>query len=145
MKFLLIVFFFFTACNKSPAERGLNPKSFSFQRIGKMRGPMLLNIQSSLPDSSRLLLSASVKPFEDFGLARVEWKVPEHIKIHEGLVQQELELKAGQTYQVQLTLDTEGLKEGDQIFLFVYKMRNAERHGVSTSYTYRPETGGTSE
>lgn len=99
-------------------------------------GHMILEIQPSSPDSSTLLLSAGINPLEDFGLAQVEWKVPESVSVQEGLVQQQMELKQRQTYRISLTLSVDSLKDGDQIFLFVYKMINGEKHGTTTSYTH---------
>ena len=137
MKFLLMAFVFFTGCHKVSTNQ-VKPisKRFVSGKAGKLKSYMDLKIHTSLPDSSSLLLSASIEPFEDFGLAQVEWEIPKHLEVREGLVQQELELKQGQTYQVNLTLNTRQLKSGDQIFLFVYKMENGERYGTTASYTY---------
>ena len=144
MKFLLITFIFFAGCNKiftNQIRSSSNSKRFISERSGKLKGHMALEIQGSSPDSSTLLLSASIRPFKNFGLAQVEWKVPESVGVQEGLIQQELELSQGQTYKVSLTLNTNHLRNGDHIFLLVYKMVNGEKHGTTVSYTYRSSEG----
>ena len=137
MKFLLIVFCFFIGCHKvSTNQKKSVSKRLVSGNASKLKGYMLLEITPSSPDSSRLLLSANIEPLENFGLAQVEWKVPEHLEVQEGLVQQELELEVGKNYQVTLSLNADDLKERDQIFLFVYKMKNGEKHGTTAAYTH---------
>ncbi len=140
MKFLLIAFIFFAGCHKVSTNQ-VKPvsKRFVSGKAGKLKSYMNLEINPSFPNSSRLLLSANIEPFEDFGLAQVEWEIPKHLEIREGLIKQELELKQGQTYQISLTLDASKLKNGDQIFLFVYKVENREKYGTQASYTYQSE------
>lgn len=138
---LLLPLIFATSCTKVDSKvskhKFLESNHPHAKKMGKTRSYMQIMIQDVSKNEQTLDLRATVNPSGLFEGAQVEWKLPDSVEVVSGSSTQTLDLQPGHLQELEISLNRENLKDQDQIFLFIYKMKDGERHGSTASFIYR--------
>ncbi len=106
---------------------------------GKSTGHFKANIALTYDEEESLEFTAQIERLRSAERAQVKWKLPEGTQLIRGTKTHEVDFsEPGETVS-KILVDKTSIKPGDQIFLFVYKMENGEKIGVSQSFLYQPE------
>lgn len=108
---------------------------------GKSLGYFQINIKKLDNNNGEITLVADVLPRQDMPDSEFKWKVPDSVKVISGDKSGSLNLTRNTANSIALVISKDSLKAKDQIFFFIYKMKDGERHGGSFSYIHQTENG----
>jgi hypothetical protein len=120
-------------------------KPHQHKKTSKMRSHYDVKIESINTGDSELGLRLSVTTGENIPITHVEWKLPEGSQLISGELQSSFSQPENQSIREEIFIQTSSLKEGDQIFAFVYHLQGKNRVGVSKSFVYPPLDSTTDE
>lgn len=104
---------------------------------GKSRSPFQVRFETKTNSDNHLEITATIiSAGHSQGDSHIKWKLPDHWKVIDGLLEDDSDLSKDENRILRITVDAEQMKEKDQAFLFVYRMKNGERYGVSASYVH---------
>ncbi len=106
---------------------------------GKSTGHFKANIQLTYDQEESLEFTAQIQRLRSADRALVKWKLPKGAKLIQGQKTHEIDFADSGARVSKILVDKNSIKPGDQIFLFVYKMANGKKIGVSQSILYQPE------
>ena len=136
--FLLLSLLFPIGCT---AEKSSNKLKISHTQkaAGKSRGPFRVEFSSIKNSDGDLTITATVDAKMSIDLCDVKWTLPENWQILDGDLELQHDFSKDKSLVKTITVKGDKVLGNDQAFLFVSKMQNGERFGVSASYIYKDE------
>lgn len=142
---IFIVLLSLTLISCTQADSKVSEKKHKFlhnhpkkqKKLGKLRAYMQMQIEDVSRNDATLDLKATIIGQDQMSNAQLEWRWPKHVEMVSGQKNQTVNIQSGQTQEIDVSFDKNSLKANDQIFLFVYQMKNGERHGGTSSFVYK--------
>ncbi len=125
----------------SSREQESRPAPEPVKVSGKSLGYFQVGISMTESGSDAITLTAQVLANRPMENSEFQWKLPGNAEVLSGRESGEIDIKKGAQEELSIELSKDKVNEGDQVFLFVYKMVNGERHGVSHSYVFGSNNG----
>ncbi len=127
------------AMSQKPAEKKALKTSVQNPKIkaaGKSIGYFRMNVTAQNHGSGEVTLKGQVLPQQSMMQAQYQWQLPEGVKVLSGQLQGSMDFPKGELKVLELTVSEEGLKEKDNIYLFVNKEIKGQKHGGSVTHVY---------
>ncbi len=112
---------------------------------GKSLGYFAASITSDESRDGQVEITATVVARKNMSSAEFQWKTPKSAKIISGEDSGQVSLARGDQKVFSIIVDKDTVVEGDQLFFFVFEMKNGERHGFSQSFVYSPNNTSKSQ
>lgn len=136
---LAFALLFTMACNPSQStssKKGFLKLHHDKKAFGKSTGYFRIEIKTNSKIDGQIEFIAEVTALKNMGSVDYEWKLPDSLVPLDGPLKNQLDFIGKGSHQVSIQLRTQDLKDNDQIFFFVYQMKNGERHGASKSFVF---------
>lgn len=119
------------------SKKGFLGHAKNHKSYGKSAGYFQAHLKEITNTSDVLTVQATVTPQRLIDQTVVEWQFPEHLTMVDGDSKSTADFSDNSKKIFEVSFNKDQLKPGDQIFLFVYKMIDGEKHGISESFVYQ--------